>query len=54
MKEAVAPAQTLGFPDQKQRCPREGIAAALVIEKDGREHIESVIVVDFYREAAQS
>jgi hypothetical protein len=31
--------------------PREGVAAALVVERNGHEHVEPVIVVDFYREA---
>jgi hypothetical protein len=33
--------------------PRQGIAAALIVNRFGREHVEPVIVVDFYREAVQ-
>jgi hypothetical protein len=31
--------------------PRQGVAAALVVERDGAQHVRPVIVVDFYREA---
>ena len=50
--ECVAQARALGVvPDLPQRWPRQGVAAALVVDRTGREHVEPVIVVDFYREA---
>lgn len=46
--EARSPSDESEMP---QRWPRQGIAAALVVDRNGREHIEAVIVVDFYRSA---
>jgi hypothetical protein len=37
--------------DLPQRWPRQGVAAALIVDRTGRQHVEPVIVVDFYREA---
>lgn len=31
--------------------PRQGVAAALVVERNGAECVRPVIVIDFYREA---
>jgi hypothetical protein len=37
-----------------QRWPREGIAAALIVDRFGNEHVEPIIVKDFYRSAADA
>lgn len=50
--KSVAQARAVGcVSDLPQRWPRQGVAAALVVDRNGREHIEPVIVIDFYREA---
>lgn len=52
MTTAVTQARALGFVSElPQRWPRQGVAAALVVERNGAEHVRPVIVVDFYREA---
>lgn len=39
------------FASLPERHPRQGVAAALVVDRTGRQHVKPVIVVDFYREA---
>jgi hypothetical protein len=50
--DCVAQARAHGVvSDLPQRWPRQGVAAALIVDRTGRQHVEPVIVVDFYREA---
>lgn len=52
---SVAPARTLRpVQDMPHDWPRQGVAAALVVDRAGHEHVAPVIVVDFYRSAADA
>lgn len=44
----------LRFADSlPSRCPRQGIATAIVASRNGGVGVKPIIVVDFYREAVQ-
>lgn len=51
--ELVQPAGRMArsAPQRPVLFPRQGVAAALVVDRAGSERVEPVIVIDFYREA---
>jgi hypothetical protein len=52
-RPTVAPRAPAHFAEVPERYPRQSVAAALVVGRNGHERVEPVIVIDFYREHGQ-
>lgn len=51
---AAALVRSLGYVHElPELYPLHGVAAALVVERNGAEHVRPIIVIDFYREHGQ-